>query len=618
MISHITHVFDDVRSLDITLCCGPVAEAAKGAKSILVQVYCAETDPEHIGTITACIGKRLPQSVVVGCTTMGEIARGRLLTNRTVIGFTFFGSSEVIAIALPCVSGEEHRVGAELGRRIAECSTRVAGVLLLATPASINGVSLIAGWNSTGLNLPVFGGGAADYDTMKASLVFTGTERFSSGVVVVALGGDDLHVEAQTYMGWRPLSKSMRVTEVDGLLIKRIDGAPAFDMYEHYLDISKDQDFSPNAMEFPMLVERDGMLVARVPSFVTDEGALMMMADIAEGETFRLGYGDLDLIVNDARNVHRVLTDFGSQVNLLYSCCIRRFLMQQDVELETLPFETSAPTFGFYTFGEFYGTRHLTLMNSTMVAVGLREGAAPARAVSEEAVPSTPVSVIHDPYANKHGRIIARLMHFIQAVTLDLEAINSNLEAANREITRLSLTDQLTQLPNRARLDQALVENLELSTRYGDDFSVVLLDIDHFKQVNDTYGHLVGDTVLIELGQILAHQTRATDVAGRWGGEEFLIVAPHTSLEKAAKLAEKVRSNIASSDFSVVGYQTISLGVAAYSVGDDLDKLLGRADAALYRAKRSGRNRVELGTGESSHPPEDENSKTISVRSSNA
>jgi diguanylate cyclase (GGDEF)-like protein len=329
--------------------------------------------------------------------------------------------------------------------------------------------------------------------------------------------------------------------------------------------------------------------VARIPAGVTDEGALQMISDIGEGETFRMGYGDPDLIVTDAAQVHRALTDFGSQVNFLYSCCSRRFLMQEDVELEILPFETSAPTFGFYTYGEFYGIRRLTLLNATMVAVGLREGAALTGAVREEATTSTRVAETSDPLANKHARIVARLTHFIKAVT-------SDLEAANREITKLSLTDRLTQLPNRARIDQALNDNMELATRYGNGFSVVLMDVDHFKQVNDTYGHLAGDVVLSKIAQVLAHQTRSTDIAGRWGGEEFLVVAPQTSLDKAAKLAEKLRSSIASIDFTITGRKTISLGVAAYSPGDDVKKLLARADAALYRAKGSGRDRVELGT----------------------
>jgi diguanylate cyclase (GGDEF)-like protein len=160
---------------------------------------------------------------------------------------------------------------------------------------------------------------------------------------------------------------------------------------------------------------------------------------------------------------------------------------------------------------------------------------------------------------------------------------------------------------------------MELAIRYGNDLSVILIDVDHFKPINDTYGHLAGDAVLRRIAEILAHHTRSTDVTGRWGGEEFLVIAPQTSLENAAKMAEKLRSGIAGTQFPITGQKTISLGVAAYSPGDDMKKLLARADAALYRAKRSGRDRVELETfyRKSSRSPEDEDSKTISARSSN-
>jgi diguanylate cyclase (GGDEF)-like protein len=264
--------------------------------------------------------------------------------------------------------------------------------------------------------------------------------------------------------------------------------------------------------------------------------------------------------------------------------------MQKDVELETLPFESSAPTFGFYTYGEFYGIGRLTLLNATMVAVGLREGSAAAPMAVNDAADAAAETADPDPFDNKHVRIVARLTHFIQSVT-------SDLEAANRQITRMSITDWLTQLPNRARLDQALEENIALATRYGNPFSVILLDVDHFKRINDLHGHLVGDKVLSGLGQVLASQTRSTDIAGRWGGEEFLIVAPQTSLPEAATLAEKLRSIVAGTDFPGAGRATISLGVAAYSPGGGLNELLAGADAALYLAKGEGRNRVELSLG---------------------
>lgn len=588
MIRHFSRVLDDVDGLDAAWAEHGLAEAARTARSVLVQVYSARNDPGLLRAVAARLAMHLPNAVVVGATTVGEIAHSRLLTGRVVVGFTCFGRSALTPIALACPAGAEAQTGAALGRHIGERPGRVAGVLLLATPLSMDAAALLAAMEAGIRGIPVFGGGAGDYAAMATSTVFLGEALFSAGAVAVVLEGDDLHVEVQTYLGWRPLSRPMRITEVDGLRVRRVDGTAAFGIYERYLGLRRDEDFFLNALEFPFLIERDGSLLARVPVAVADDRSLQFVADVHEGETVRIGYGDPELIIDNAAQVHQAMARFGAQATFLFSCGCRRFLMQQDVELETLPFEAVAPTFGFYTYGEFCGTGRLDLLNSTMVAVGLREGL-PAEAIphGSAAAPANPACAASDPYAHKHARIVTRLMHFIDAVT-------SELEDSHREVARLSMTDKLTQLPNRARLDQILDDNFAMAARYGTPFSIILLDVDHFKQVNDTHGHLVGDEVLRQVGRTLAANTRATDTVGRWGGEEFLVIAPLTPLEQAAHLAEKLRACVAATELPAVGHKTISLGVATSLRSEDINELVGRADAALYRAKQAGRNRVTL------------------------
>ncbi|WP_201244596.1 GGDEF domain-containing protein [Halochromatium salexigens] len=160
------------------------------------------------------------------------------------------------------------------------------------------------------------------------------------------------------------------------------------------------------------------------------------------------------------------------------------------------------------------------------------------------------------------------------------------------EATRLSVTDHLTELVNRTRLDQVMEENLMRSRRYATPFSVIMVDMDHFKLVNDQHGHQVGDEVLVCLAKVLMNNTRAVDVVGRWGGEEFMVVAPSTDLAQAVHLAEKLRMAIANSELPAVGFKTASIGVASYHAGDDRESMIGRSDAALYKAKRNGRNQV--------------------------
>jgi len=166
------------------------------------------------------------------------------------------------------------------------------------------------------------------------------------------------------------------------------------------------------------------------------------------------------------------------------------------------------------------------------------------------------------------------------------------LSRLNRELARLSVTDRLTGIYNRMKLDEALAAEIQRCRRYDQALAIVLLDIDHFKRINDTYGHQAGDRALIDIARLLGAGSRETDVVGRWGGEEFMIVLPHTDLAGAGRLAEKMRTTIAAHEFAGIGQQTASFGVAAYRIDDQPNDLVARADAALYEAKRAGRNRV--------------------------
>ncbi len=166
------------------------------------------------------------------------------------------------------------------------------------------------------------------------------------------------------------------------------------------------------------------------------------------------------------------------------------------------------------------------------------------------------------------------------------------LERKNVELERLSTTDSLTQLANRAHTEDLLAQGVHRYERYGVCCAVIMLDIDHFKQVNDTCGHAVGDQVLRRIADLMREHTRLTDCPGRWGGEEFLIICPDTDLEGAHRLAENLRHRIERVKFPVIGHRTCSFGVAAIQPGDQARELLKRADDALYRAKNNGRNQV--------------------------
>lgn len=177
-------------------------------------------------------------------------------------------------------------------------------------------------------------------------------------------------------------------------------------------------------------------------------------------------------------------------------------------------------------------------------------------------------------------------------VKIGYTAIREDITDKKR-IEELSITDRLTGLYNRHKLDELFESFLHAQERYGHDFSIALLDIDHFKSINDTYGHQVGDNVLQELATCLRTNLRQEDIAARWGGEEFIILIPSVDLLGACALAEKLRSVIERQTFEIVGHVTVSFGVTSYGSEDTQKQMVSRADRALYKAKEKGRNRVE-------------------------
>lgn len=195
-------------------------------------------------------------------------------------------------------------------------------------------------------------------------------------------------------------------------------------------------------------------------------------------------------------------------------------------------------------------------------------------------------------YWNRH---LVKANRKIRDTLNDLHETQAQLEDQNRLFKQQSITDALTGIYNRLKLDEDLSYAIKLSSRTKREFSIILLDIDHFKLVNDQFGHLFGDELLKAFSSLLLSFIRKSDIVGRWGGEEFLIICPDTDLRGCEKLAEQLRKQIAGHEFPENKVVSASLGVAVHQQDEKADSLIGRVDKALYRAKNQGRNRVEIG-----------------------
>lgn len=168
------------------------------------------------------------------------------------------------------------------------------------------------------------------------------------------------------------------------------------------------------------------------------------------------------------------------------------------------------------------------------------------------------------------------------------------IERQKQFFHNLAIKDPLTEIYNRHKFNEEIQRETDRSRRYGIEYSLIMFDIDHFKDVNDKFGHQVGDTLLKELAALVSANIRTTDIFARYGGEEFIIITPEVSAEGALKLAEKLRRVIEDNKFSHVGRMTCSFGVADHTKEMSAQELVHKTDAALYRAKAEGRNRVSM------------------------
>ncbi len=190
--------------------------------------------------------------------------------------------------------------------------------------------------------------------------------------------------------------------------------------------------------------------------------------------------------------------------------------------------------------------------------------------------------------------MVARLRHGRE----QLDAINDKLRKKNKELHELSITDSLTGLYNRKHLMETLGKEVARSERHEHEFALLIIDIDHFKKYNDTYGHLAGDEVLSRLGSVFSESIRSCDYVARYGGEEFIVILPEIGPKEGVQAAERIRSRVAEESFgsdSEPIVVTISVGVASYPKhGEDPEVIIKNADEALYKAKELGRDQVVL------------------------
>ncbi|MCM1123197.1 MAG: diguanylate cyclase [Eubacterium sp.] len=561
---------------------------ADGAAA-LFQIYSEILEETAVQEVGEAIAECFPDTPYIGCSTSGNIIDCELSDKITVVYTQFelpttrFRIFQYDMAVLPVD---------EITARIVE-ETRenpwVKAIEMYFTIPEGSTTRFCDGLKDVRGDIQIFGGVTCSDDiTSDDSCVFTKEYGFSeSAIIIVFYGGEDFYVDSIKVTGWKPLGRKFHVTKSQGSLLQELDGMPAYDVYHKYLNIKNDENFFYNTLEFPLFYEHNDTTILRTPVSSNADGSINMTSDMDIGSVVRISYGDPGTIVESIRQDSQRIAAFAPDVLHIFSCAARRtFWTNKEPTYEIQPFQDISPSCGFFSHGEFLRTKgSLNQHNVTLVIAAMREGEKKESAKAE----------VQDQMELSRVPLVSRLATFISVTSLELENTNQQLELVNDKLKMAAIIDGLTGLYNRKEIQSQIEESL--SGVAQEQFSLVMLDIDNFKQVNDTYGHQEGDAVIVALADILRNRRigeKQNVSSGRWGGEEFMVLLRGTDANSAAYIADLMRESFANTGFRNIRPQTVSLGVTQARADDTVDSLCSRVDMALYRAKKNGKNRVEM------------------------
>lgn len=556
----------------------------QSANNMLVHIYTTRLDKSWITELHEVFRQFFPHARIIATPSPGVLSPSTFLSEHTVASLSVLERSEFSLHLLPIKPNQESRVKTRLAKVIAKAPPYLKGVFMLTTVGDLHTDTLLSDMVEVAGEIPVIGGVVGNLDVDTEGWIFLDGEFCPQGILLVLLAGKHLRLHCFSYLGWLPFGETMTVSEVQNNHVKLINGRPAFQVYHHYIAAER-ENFLAASLEFPMMVQREGYVIARTALSVAPDDSLYFASDLKEGDQVRFSYGDVNKIAANLAYGFRELQELQPEAIINISCCSRLNFLIEDSRSDISSYTTIAPTSGCFTYGEFDSKNSGdNVLNATLVSMALSE-----QPIAHK--PATPAVVASSSefQTSPHMRRLKRLMHFVSHVS-------DQLKTANEELSEMARLDPLTGLFNRRYFDQTLNTEIARAHRYPNPLTLIILDIDHFKRVNDNYGHPAGDRLLISTTHIIHKQLPNTCVFARFGGEEFVILLPETAKSEASALAEQIRATVKSQtsdqQTAFLPAITVSLGVVELTASDDSKTFVDRADKALYQAKQNGRDQV--------------------------
>ena len=495
---------------------------------------------------------------VIGCTTQISIIDNTLNDLRIILCLQYFNDT-IIHITKDIKQVEQF------------CNEKaIKGIQLL----SINCNSFIENYINEiypKLNDVFMFGGLVGNNSNNDYIIFNDI-IMNKGIVFVLYESLSLNFIYRIGSGWRALGPKLEITKVSNqTIINELNHKPAIQLYEKYLNIKNDEYFLKNTTIFPIEIIRNGEKVLRQPYSCKKDGSLQFVAGFKLGEFIRLAYGDLNYIIKESQNNQRELSSLNLDGLLYFSCYDRFITLGNDLSMELNIDSNLISSAGFYSFGEIIKTKYApVIQNKAQLIIGIKEGEIKEKYHYLPKQQTNKFSEQNEP--------MSRMMYFINAVTNDMNK-------KHQELSYLARIDRLTELLNRGETENLLNNSIQYANNTTQPLSILMIDIDNFKDINDTYGHDKGDEVLKAIALTIKNNIRSLDFAGRWGGDEFFVILPNILERQSANIAKRIKKQLYKINITKERI-TASIGIASLSKNETLKTFTKRVDVALYQAKK--------------------------------
>ena len=549
----------------------------------------SDNTPAWLEAIVQGLSAAFPTAAMAGMTNACAIQGGQMQEKATAITLQILQKSQVQVLSYDLSTRSLEEVSEACLADI-RALPRVCGIeILYAQKKEATGMPqdlqpFLDVLGQLDVSIPVWGGYADNpaYGGVYGgdNYVYTKKKLYSAGLMIAVYCGD-IKIELQTAMGWQPLGQVMTVTAMDGpMIIKEIDHKPAIFFYEKYLQYTN---FKNKTLPFPLVHKKYNGVHAHMPLDSREDGALCFNTVSYVGDQLHLAYGDPGTLLRDSKRFLRNILHFSPEGIHILNCNTRRLFLKKASNSIIKDYEQLAPASGGYVDGEiFRRNRKIVGANMMLVVASFREGN--VRTNLE------PLSIDMNSELELDDSLstIQHLASFIKVAMTELEDAMNQLSFAASH-------DNFTGLLNRGSIESLLRQYMKESIEYDRPFSAIMVDVDSFKKVNDNCGHDIGDRVLIQIADTIRDHLRPSDFAGRWGGDEFVILLPGQPLTVAQGIAERLRSHI-----HITGLMpdntpiTASFGVTTSLPGEEEQAFYKRMDNALYMAKKAGKNQVIL------------------------